>query len=535
MAAIARANSRLDHRRLPRGTMTAPTIIPAGTQLANDVGPKRSLILAGGGMRVAYQAGVIRALLESGLTFAHADGTSGGTINLAMLFSGLSPIEMCERWRTLDVHNFASFMPVADYLKATDLMGMGSADGIIDKVFPHLGVDISRINAAQGMQGTFNVCNYSRKTSEVFTHQQIDLDLLVAGISLPIFMPPVRKGNALYVDSVWIRDANLMEAVRRGAEELWVVWCIGNVDVYKGGAFNQYVHMIEISANGALFAEFDRINEINQRIQQGEAVGGRTRPIKLHLIKPDYPLPLDPDYFLGRIDGATLIAMGYADARNYLNHQRPEGLPLQPEITHMQNPTLGITFREIMAGGFTLGETDPNAGSDKGKHAGNILAMHSTITIQDLSRFLSDPDHAAQLSGSIDFAPLGENMPAKAGVFKLFSPTDQPGLKLMVYEMAFTANGQDYYLAGRKEVRNDSVVEMWKETTTLFTHLHQGADKTGVVAGAGILTLGPLDLMKMVSTMHALNAASPAEGAEAMMTFGRFFLGKLWDSYFRKK
>ena len=55
------------------------------------------------------------------------------------------------------------------------------------------------------------------------------------------------------------------------------------------------------------------------------------------------------------------------------------------------------------------------------------------------------------------------------------------------------------------------------------------------MAGAGILTLGPLDLMKMVSTMHALNAASPAEGAEAMMTFGRFFLGKLWDSYFKKK
>lgn len=514
--------------------MTAPENIPAGTQLANDGGPKHSLILAGGGMRVAYQAGVIRALFESGLTFAHADGTSGGTINLAMLFSGLSPVEMCDRWRTLDVHDFASLMPLDQYLKASDLMGMGSADGIINKVFPHLGVDISKINAAGGMEGTFNVCNYSRKTSEVVTHKEIDLDLLVAGISLPIFMPPVRKGTDLYVDSVWIRDANLMEAVRRGAEELWVVWCIGNISIYKGGAFNQYVHMIEISANGSLFGEFDRINEINQRIQQGETVYGHTRPIKLHLIKPDYPLPLDPDYFLGRIDAATLIAMGYADASKYLKNKKSEGLPLLPETTQMQNPTLGITFRETMAGGFTLGETDPNAGSDKGKHAGNILAMHSTITIQDLNRFISDPDHLGQINGSIDFAAYGENIPSKSGVFNLFSPTDQPGLKLMVYEMGFAHNGQDYYLAGKKEVRDDSVLDMWQETTTLFTQLHQGTDKTGPVVGAGILTLGPLDLMKMVSTMHALNATSPAEGAGAMMTFGRFFMGKLWDSYFKK-
>jgi predicted patatin/cPLA2 family phospholipase len=509
-------------------------MIPAIAQPAGDSGPKRSLILAGGGMRVAYQAGVLRALTESGLTFFHADGTSGGTMNLAMLFSGLSPVEMCDRWRTLDVHDFASFMPVDQYLKADHLMGMGSADGVVDRVFPHLGIDVAKINAAQGMQGTFNVCNYSRKLSEVISHDRINLNLLVAGISLPIFMPPVRQGDDFYTDSVWIRDANLMEAVRRGAEELWVVWCIGNIGIYKGGAFNQYVHMIEISANGALFGDFERINEINSRIEKGESVYGQTHPIRLHLIKPDYPLPLDPDYFLGHIDGATLVAMGYADASRYLKNMRPEGLALQPEVTQMQNPTLGITFRETMAGGFTLGESDPATGSDKGKLAGKILAMHATITIQNLDRFIGDPDHLGQINGSIDFAEFGQNIPAKSGVFNLFSPGGQPALRLMVYEMAFAANGQDYYLAGKKEVRDDSLFKLWHETTTLFTQLHQGVDKSGPVVGAGILTLGPLDLMHMVSGMHALNAASSAEGIAAMTRFGRFFLGKLWDSYVKK-
>ena len=82
-----------------------------------DRGPRRSLILAGGGMRVAYQAGVVRALQEESLCFFHADGTSGGTINLAMLLSGLSPAEMGERWRTLNVKDFVSLMPLEKYLK----------------------------------------------------------------------------------------------------------------------------------------------------------------------------------------------------------------------------------------------------------------------------------------------------------------------------------------------------------------------------------------------------------------------------------
>lgn len=507
-----------------------PQLAPA----EGSTGPKRALILAGGGMRVAYQAGVIRALVEAGLSFAHADGTSGGTINLSMLLSGISAQEMCDRWRTLDVRDFGSPMPLEKYLESPQLLAMGGADGIIKHVFPHLGIDVAKINSAQGMQGTFNVCNYSRKTNEVIPHQTIDLDLLIAGISLPIFMPPVRKGNDLYIDSVWIKDANLMEAVRRGAEELWVVWCIGNISAYHNGIFNQYVHMIEISANGALFEEFNQIKEINGRIGNGEVVYGHTQPIRLHLIKPNYPLPLDPDFYLGRIDAATLIAMGYADTKSYLSTMKSEGLPLEPEVTKMNDPKLGVTFREVMAGGFVLGETDPRAGEQKGKAAGTVLTMHATITIQDLDRFISDPAHLGQLNGAIDFPPFGDNILAKAGVFNLFSPTDQPKLKLMVYEMAFEHQGQDYYLAGKKEVRDDPGFDLWKDTTTLYTQLHQGPDKTSPVVGAGVLSLGAPELMKMGSTMHAINATSAVESAEAMARFGKFFMGELWSTYFKK-
>ena len=85
--------------------------------------------------------------------------------------------------------------------------------------------------------GTFNVCNFSRKMVEVIPHTEIDIDLLVAAISLPILMPAVRTREAWYTDSVWIMDTNVDEAIRQGADEVWLIWCIGNTAEYHGGSF----------------------------------------------------------------------------------------------------------------------------------------------------------------------------------------------------------------------------------------------------------------------------------------------------------
>jgi predicted acylesterase/phospholipase RssA len=496
---------------------------------------KRSLILAGGGMRVAYQAGVLKALAQAGIAFDHADGASGGTINLAMMLSGLTPDEMIARWESLDVHDFVTMMPFAKYTSPQGLEAMGDARGVRDRVFPHLGIDMDKIRACTSMVGTFNVCNFTRKTAEVIVNSQMTMDHLVAGVSLPMFMPAVPIDGCLYLDAVWIRDANLMEAVQRGAEELWVIWCIGNTGIYHDGVFRQYVHMIEMAANGSLFKDFDQINEINARIAAGEAVGGRTAPIKLHLIRPQYPLPLDPDFYLGNIDAATLVGMGYADAFKYLSTRSNNGLPFSPEVTKMNDEKLGFTFREKMEGGFALGETDPQQGAQLGHDAGNTFTMHGTILIQDLDRFMSDPDHAGSITGRIDFAPLGLNLPSTSGVFNLFSPSDDPTTKYMVYELGFNASDSTpYYMAGKKIVEQGPITEMWKATTTLYTELYKGSGKTGPVVGAGVLSLGMADLLAMVPTMHATNANSPGEAAEAISKFGKFFLGELWETYVQK-
>lgn len=499
----------------------------------DNSGPRRSLVLSGGGMRVAYQAGVLRALQEHGLSFQHADGTSGGTMNLAMLMSGLTPDQMCDRWRTLDVKKFVSMLPFEEYLKMHNVKAFGDADGIVNDVFPHLGIDLEKIRAAKGMEGTFNVCNYTHKTNEVIPHTNAALDLLVAGISLPIFMPSVEHDGDQYIDSVWIKDANVMEAVKRGAEEIWLVWCIGNHGIYKDGIFNQYVHMLEMSANGELFEEFDRIREINKRIENGDSPYGQTRPITMHLIKPEYPLPLDPDFYFDRVDASTLVSMGYADASTYLANMDEEGIDFVPAATRMKDPEPGIAFREKMEGWFSLGTQDPDEGASKGKEQGTKLSLHGSIYIRNMRRFMEGPDHSGTLAGHIDFAPFDDYLPAKTGVFNLFVEEGEnaPDTKWMIYEMQFDHEGNSYYLAGRKEVRDDPGFDIWQDTTTLKVQLHEGTDTTGTVVGAGILKLTRKELVNLLKTLYAIDAEDTAERFNLLANFGAFFLGEIWDSY----
>lgn len=191
----------------------------------------------------------------------------------------------------------------------------------------------------------------------------------------------------------------------------------------------------------------------------------------------------------------------------------------------------GFQFKETMAGGFSLGVQVPSEGLHQGNRLDTSLAIHVTVAIDDIEQFINEPEHPGHLSGTIDFAPMGMGIEAKQGVFNLFNPTDDPKLKLMVYELSFEHEGQAYYLAGKKEVRDDPGFDLWSDTTTLFTQLHKGTDKSCAVVGAGILTLGITDLIKLVSTMSVTNTDSAVDKLKTISQFGTFFLGELWDTY----
>ena len=241
------------------------------------------------------------------------------------------------------------------------------------------------------------------------------------------------------------------------------------------------------------------------------------------------PFLLDPAYIFGGIDGASLVSI--RSTPTLASRLLPDGFSLQPEIMQMDTPNTGVRFRETMKGPFALGAIDPEAGANQGEASGHTLALHATITIDDIDRFVDDPDHAGRLDAHVDFTPFGEGIPGHRGVFNLFAPADVPDEKWMVYEVAFQHDGTDYYLAGKKHVRDDPGFDLWGDTTTLYTRLHEGRNAKGSVVGTGILRLGMDDLIRLISTMRATNADSLAEKTRAIGAFGRFFMGELWTRY----
>lgn len=508
------------------------------TPIAPATRNRRALILPGGGMRVAYQAGIVKALYDAGLRFSYADGTSGGTMNLGALLGGLTPDQLCARWRTLNPTDFVSLRPLKAYAKFPAMGALGDFDTIESRIFPHLGIDAARIRQSQGTLSTFNVCDFTDKIVRPIPHTEIVHEHLLGAISLPLATPPVRYNQRYWTDAVWIRDSNLLAAVQAGSNELWVAWCIGNTPSFSDGLLQQYVHMIEMAAVGALNEELATIAELNQRIAQGENPYGHDQPITVHVICPEIPIPLDPDYLTGKIDGKTLIAYGYRDACRYLDHRyfenlKAEGVELSPDATKMRDPGAGVFFSEVMKGHLTFGETDPQKGS---RHPAAIpVAMHGAIDIRDIREFVRDPQHRAELNGFLEIHRLGGWLPAMWGEVCLFSPADQPSVSYMAYDMKVVIGGERYFFKGRKHVKFAMPWKLWRATTTLYVTLHRGESAQGEIVAAGTLRLGFTDLFSLAATLQGKGVLSWRKRLAAVGRFSKFFVGQLVRIYLLRR
>ena len=187
----------------------------------------------------------------------------------------------------------------------------------------------------------------------------------------------------------------------------------------------------------------------------------------------------------------------------------------------------GLTFRETMSGPVALGASEPEAGAADPN--AKTLAIHCEISIDDIDRFVADREHTGSITGSVEYEPFGGTLPVSRGTFNLFSPGGE-NERLMQYRLAFEHDGKPYFLDGAKRVHDDPGFDVWKDTTTLQTVLHEGSDASGPVAGAGILSLGVEALARMMSTMRPVDG-----GVEPLVKFGKVFLGSLWESYGKDK
>ncbi|MBY5927904.1 hypothetical protein KUV86_02115 [Halomonas sp. DP8Y7-3] len=186
----------------------------------------------------------------------------------------------------------------------------------------------------------------------------------------------------------------------------------------------------------------------------------------------------------------------------------------------------GLTFEETMSGHFSLDSQMPERGERLGHREGTELALHAKIQIDDMNAFLADEHHHGKLGGVVDFAPLGLGLVILEGDFQLFSQGPGAG-RQMVYDALLEYGHRRLFLHGVKRVHDDPGPDLWRDTTTLYTTLHEGVSDTADIIGAGVLHLGVAELMAMLGTLTPSGRGDLATVAD----FGRFFFGELWHLY----
>jgi cholesterol oxidase len=201
----------------------------------------------------------------------------------------------------------------------------------------------------------------------------------------------------------------------------------------------------------------------------------------------------------------------------------------------MSGAISSLEFTEKMRGRVRFGVVDPREGARPGP-SGARLMFRLTIEVVDVDRFVVDPELAAVAHGYVRCDALGGQLPVERGVFNLFVTGDDPNERRMHYRLWFRDGaGHRLTLVGHKEVHDDRGFDLWSDTTTLFVRLLRGhldpeADAGAEVSAAGVLRIRPLDFAWQLTTFRARGPHVRAK-LRALMSFGRIFLGNLWQVY----
>ncbi len=215
------------------------------------------------------------------------------------------------------------------------------------------------------------------------------------------------------------------------------------------------------------------------------------------------------------------------------NAEIPLNFPHDGQSIEESGKALGIRFTEKMAGFFSFGDHDYKTASNKGKTLGSKGEFEFVLTIisRDVEEMIANPEHKANMFGTVIAPQLSEHpLAATLGSFQLFvdDPNDK-NTRYMRYNMTLSSEeGKTYLFEGHKVVRDDPGFDIWADTTTLFITL---TDDQKNLVGRGILKIDPLDFMKQMTTIKAVNGKNIKERMKATLKFSQFFAKKLYATY----
>lgn len=194
-----------------------------------------------------------------------------------------------------------------------------------------------------------------------------------------------------------------------------------------------------------------------------------------------------------------------------------------------------LTYREDMAG-YVASDTDEyNEGWIAGREQRNDCRFWLDVAIDDVARFVADPDHEAPCTGHVRCDGLGGDLTIEAGTFNLLVAVDGPRHRQMRYALKLRDGaGRPLTLRGFKSVDDDAFNDTWSDTSTLFTRVYAGHvdddERPEARLATGILRVSSAGFARLLASMRA-HGGSPPDRLRARARYVRLFVGALARVY----
>jgi cholesterol oxidase len=196
-----------------------------------------------------------------------------------------------------------------------------------------------------------------------------------------------------------------------------------------------------------------------------------------------------------------------------------------PEPAAAPAGDVALAFTEELRGFIAFGEDDHDRAYRAGKRARTACTLRVTVTVDDVERFLADPERTARATGHVECDALGGRLAITGGWFNLVA--ESAAHRRITYRLALAdGEGHPITLSGVKEIEDDPGLDAWSDVTTLFTRITAGHGDGERIA-SGILHVRPQDLPGLVGSFRV----RPAHRVDALARFGALFAGELWEVF----
>lgn len=186
----------------------------------DDASVRTALILSGGGSRGAVQVGFYKALQRLGVPIRLIFGSSIGAINGALIAAGFSAEELEAVWTRFEGKRlfelnwqilWRGWKATSLYRRERFLRSLGQLLPVqeFDDLHVPLVVTATDLRSAQ----------------PVYLDQGSLVEAIAASTALPPFFAPVRNGGRLLVDGGILASVPIVEAARRGADQVIGIRC----------------------------------------------------------------------------------------------------------------------------------------------------------------------------------------------------------------------------------------------------------------------------------------------------------------------